>query len=172
MKIKIWVFIISIYTITLYPQSSNINWWDFSSGYGISSNANSKVESVAGQNFIGVSGNGNTQLIGGFFYSYSNIITGVKTNHELLPERYQLYQNYPNPFNPSTIITWQQPSESHVLLKIYNILGKEVSTIVNEIKPAGKYKITFDASNLASGVYFYRLITNSFNETKKMILIR
>jgi len=83
-----------------------------------------------------------------------------------------LSQNFPNPFNPATIISWQVPVSSHITLKVYDDLGKEVSTLVNEEKPAGKYEVEFDASALASGVYFYTIIAGDFMDTKKMILMK
>ncbi|MBE0649530.1 MAG: T9SS type A sorting domain-containing protein [Bacteroidales bacterium] len=90
----------------------------------------------------------------------------------MIPTEYSLSQNYPNPFNPSTTIRYSVPSRSTVVLKIYDILGGEVSTLVNEEKDAGFYELTIDASGLASGIYFYRLQAGSLNQTKKMILLR
>ncbi len=171
-KIKILIFMISVLTFSLYAQSDKVSRWEFNSGFGISKNAGSEIITEAGQSFTGTSRNGNTTVISSLFSGNPAIFTGVNNMEESVPGKYQLYQNYPNPFNPSTIISWQLPVKSHVLLKVYNILGKEVSTLVNEVKPGGKYKIIFDAGNLASGVYFYRLITDSFTETKKMILLR
>ena len=102
-----------------------------------------------------------------------------------VPDRFILSQNYPNPFNPTTTIKYSIPnletrhaSSLHVTLKVYDILGREVATLVNEEKPPGNYKVTFDASHtehgqsLASGVYLYRLQAGSFNETKKLILLK
>ena len=94
------------------------------------------------------------------------------------PNQFFLSQNYPNPFNPSTVISYQLPVNGYVSLKIYNIVGKEISTLVNEEKQPGNYEITFDASKLSSGIYFYTLSVGSFGqvgsfvETKKMILIK
>ncbi len=85
---------------------------------------------------------------------------------------FRLLQNYPNPFNPTTVISYQLPVASDVNLKVYDILGREVATLVNQIKPAGSYDVTFDASKMASGVYFYRLQTETFVETKQMILVK
>ncbi len=89
-----------------------------------------------------------------------------------LPDTFQLAQNYPNPFNPSTTISWQSPVSSHQTLKVYDMLGNEVVTLVNEYRNAGSYEVTFDASNLASGMYLYRLQAGDYVETKKMILIK
>jgi hypothetical protein len=81
-------------------------------------------------------------------------------------------QNYPNPFNPSTAISFALPKASTVELKIFNLLGQEVATLLNEEKTSGIYQVEFDASTLPSGVYFYRLQAGDFVQTKKMILLR
>lgn len=85
---------------------------------------------------------------------------------------YKCYQNYPNPFNPSTTIRYQIPSAGHVTISVYNILGNEVNVLVNEFKNSGDYDITFNASGLASGMYYYRINVNNYSETKKMIYIK
>ncbi len=87
-------------------------------------------------------------------------------------KNFELYQNYPNPFNPSTKISWQTSYGSWQTLKVYNDIGQEVATLVNEYKPAGKYEIEFNAVTISSGIYFYRLTTGNLVETKKMILIK
>jgi hypothetical protein len=88
------------------------------------------------------------------------------------PNEFSLEQNYPNPFNPSTTIRFSIPTAASVQLKVYNILGNEIATIVNRKMPAGKYNVEYDASNHPSGIYFYTLTTNDFSETKKMTLIK
>jgi hypothetical protein len=85
---------------------------------------------------------------------------------------YSLNQNYPNPFNPATTIKYQIPELSFVTLKVYDVLGNEIATLVNEEKPVGSYDIEFDANALPSGIYFYRLQAGSFIETKKMVLMK
>jgi len=89
-----------------------------------------------------------------------------------VPEEYELFQNYPNPFNPETKIEYQIPTISHVTIKVFDLLGREVVTLVNDEKPAGKYSVTWDASGLASGVYFYRFKSGGFSETKRLILLK
>jgi hypothetical protein len=89
-----------------------------------------------------------------------------------LPEEFLLYQNYPNPFNPSTKISWQSPTSGRQTLKIYDVLGNEKATLVDEYKQAGSYEIEWNASDLPSGIYFYQLKTESFIETKKMTLLK
>ena len=85
---------------------------------------------------------------------------------------FELNQNYPNPFNPTTKISWQSPVGSHQTLKVYDVLSNEVATLVDEYKEAGKYEVSFDASRLSSGIYFYSITAGSFVETKKMIVLR
>jgi len=88
------------------------------------------------------------------------------------PKSIQLFQNYPNPFNPGTKISWQSPVSSWQSLKVYDVLGKEIAVLVNEEKPAGSYVVEFNAANVPSGVYFYRLRAGGFVQTKKMILLK
>ena len=101
-------------------------------------------------------------------FEYSNIID-IKVSG---PTHFSLEQNYPNPFNPSTTIEYSIPESGNVKLNVYNSLGEEVETLVNEEKPAGNYEVNFNASELASGIYFYQLRSGAFNQTKKMILIK
>ena len=88
------------------------------------------------------------------------------------PGRFLLNQNYPNPFNPTTTISWYSPLSGRQTLKIYDILGNEITTLVNEFKPAGNYEVMFDGRNLPSGVYYYRLQSGKFTITKKLVLLR
>jgi len=89
-----------------------------------------------------------------------------------MPRTFELGQNYPNPFNPTTLISYQLPVASEVSLKVYDVLGREVMTLVNGKQDAGSYNLNFNASNLSSGVYFYRLQAGSFVQTKKMMLVK
>ena len=100
------------------------------------------------------------------------LTTTSLTSEKSIPNSYHLSQNYPNPFNPSTTISWQLAASSFVTLKVHNVLGKEVAALVNEEVQAGMHSVNFDASHLSSGIYFYTLKTNSFMQTKKMILLR
>jgi hypothetical protein len=95
-----------------------------------------------------------------------------KSEEETLPTEYTLYQNYPNPFNPTTTIKYDLPNAGDVSLVIYDLLGRKVKELVNTKQQAGRYEIQFNASNLASGVYIYQLITDKFVNAKKMILLK
>ena len=86
--------------------------------------------------------------------------------------QYRLGTNYPNPFNPSTRIKFDVPSSKFVTLKVFDVLGREVATLVNEVKQPGSYMVTFSAEGLASGVYFYRMQAGNFAATRKLMLLR
>ena len=106
--------------------------------------------------------------------------TDIKiTNNEVIPTEFKLYQNYPNPFNLTTTIKFSIPSVGaehvqplHVLLKVYDLLGREIATLINEEKPPGNYEAKFDGTNLLSGLYFYTLYMGNYTETKKMLLMK
>ena len=106
------------------------------------------------------------------FESFGSIFKENPNLDPIAPTTFVLSQNYPNPFNPSTKISWQSPVAAHHTIKIYDILGNEVATLVDEFKPAGSYEVNFEALNLASGIYIYRLTSDNFTETKKMMLLR
>ncbi|MBE0538217.1 MAG: T9SS type A sorting domain-containing protein [Ignavibacterium sp.] len=101
-------------------------------------------------------------------FNYSNTVE----IEILAPNEFVLEQNFPNPFNPNTKISWQSPVGGHHTLIVYDVIGNEVATLVNEYKPAGAYEVIFDPSSLSSGVYFYKLVVDKFSSVKKMILMR
>jgi hypothetical protein len=112
---------------------------------------------------------GNNQRTGVY---NGSLITDVKDKTNLLPTQFSLSQNYPNPMNPSTTISFSLPSQSFVSLKIYDVLGREVATIVSEELPAGTYSRQWNAGKMSSGVYFYRLQAGSFTQTKRLVLLK
>ena len=132
-----------------------IGYWKFDEGTGLT---------TADQ-----TSNGNDGTISGAIW-----VPGISSVKDEVgfPMSYSLSQNYPNPFNPSTTIRFQVPNSSFVNLKIYDVLGNEVETLVNEEKSAGSYEANFNAAKLSSGIYFYKLETGNFVKTKKMILLK
>jgi len=104
-------------------------------------------------------------------FTYSEV---AEVTFNMQPSTFELFQNYPNPFNPNSVISWQLPVSGYVSLKVYDILGNEVATLVNDELEAGYYNITLNANQpqLASGVYVYQLRAGSFVQTKKMILLQ
>jgi hypothetical protein len=112
---------------------------------------------------------GTTQI---FSDSLNCSLVGVGNNSSTIPTVYSLTQNYPNPFNPVTRISYALPKDGFVTLRIYDIMGREVRTLVNEYKTANTYSVEFNASDLSSGVYFYKINVNGYTEMKKMMLIK
>jgi hypothetical protein len=88
------------------------------------------------------------------------------------PDMFTLRQNYPNPFNPSTTISYRLPKQSHVTLKVFDVLGREIATLVNRVEQPGDKSVNFNAINLVSGVYYYRFQAGNVIETKKLLLLR
>ncbi|MCZ7611159.1 MAG: T9SS type A sorting domain-containing protein [Ignavibacterium sp.] len=125
---------------------------------------NPSIEAVS---LTATDNNGNTS---GF--AFLELITDVEKENDEIPERFSLDQNYPNPFNPSTKISFSIPTEEFVSLKVFNSLGEEAAELINETKSTGNYSVSFDASNLSSGIYFYKITAGNFMELKKMMLIK
>lgn len=160
-----------------FSQTSVVTWSSFNIGFAVPSSANTRVCAVIGQAFVGSTQNTSTQVASGFLAH--PFISGVKTavedktpDESPLPTSYELKQNYPNPFNPSTTIAFAIPKPSAVTLKIIDMLGREIATLVDEKLPAGEHKVVFDTRSLPSGVYYYRLQAGEFSETRKLMLVR
>jgi plastocyanin len=105
--------------------------------------------------------------------SFVASVTGVEDQGtSLQPQIFQLEQNYPNPFNSSTVIEFHLPVTQQVKLKVYSITGKEVATLIDATMPAGNFTVPFEAANLASGIYFYQLVSDNFRDTKRFVLAK
>jgi hypothetical protein len=100
------------------------------------------------------------------------MITGFKQSSNWIPSQFMLAQNFPNPFNPSTTIRYELQLSALVKLTVYNILGQEIATLVNEQQQAGNKSVKIDMNSYPSGVYFYRMTAGTYTEVKKMVLIR
>ncbi len=131
-------------------------------------------------NSLAVDNQGNVYVTGGsdnvnntdfITIKYSSTI-GLQQVTTEIPSKLSLEQNYPNPFNPVTKIRFNVPAAQNIVIKIYSAAGSEMTTLVNEYLNAGSYESSFNASSYPSGVYFYKLISGSFTETRKMILIK
>jgi hypothetical protein len=163
----------SDYRIAKYDPNGNQLWRaDYpQSGTGSNEPEDMKIDREGN---IYVTGSGSNDYL---TLKYRQTPTGIAHEPEQMPVAYALHQNYPNPFNPTTTISFDLPQASYVKLVVLDVLGREVATLVNEQKKAGKYEITFDAKNvagssLASGVYLYRVKAGNFSEVKKMVLLR
>jgi hypothetical protein len=115
---------------------------------------------------------GSASIVSAFIGRYLGGTSSSEDPTEKPRASFRLAQNYPNPFNPTTTIAYQLPVGSQVSLKIYDVLGREVATLVNTRQSAGYYTFTLNASNLATGIYFYRLQAGNFVSTKKMMLVK
>lgn len=163
------VFLAILTTSILYGQSSIV--YDSGTNIDVSTGADVCASTITVNGTY--SGNGT-------FCNGPVDVEDEKEENFALPKKYDLAQNYPNPFNPSTVINFQLPTSGHVRLIVYDLIGNEVAGLVNEEKPAGYFKVEFNASKLASGIYFYKLKAGEpssgsgqgFVDTKKMILIK
>jgi hypothetical protein len=180
-RLKDFVLFLLLSTLTplcTLSAQAQIVWQSFGSGFANSRGTSSSIISVIGESFVGeASGNGIYLRSG--FGGFGSAMTSVKASQDKIPLAYTLSQNYPNPFNPSTVIAFGIPEASHVSLQIFDIVGREVSTLVNEDLIAGNYRSVFIADHLSSGVYFYRIVAarktdggRLFIETKKFMLIK
>jgi len=148
----------------IYQSNTGDYWSDFNFNELSKQNIYSMAENRKEILFVGTEHNG-------VYRSKKGVITAVK-KQPLIVSRFELKQNYPNPFNPSTTIIYTLAKESKVSLKIFNLLGQEITTLVETIQPKGKFKIIFNGALLPSGVYFYRLTAGNFTEVRKMILLK
>ena len=123
-----------------------------------------RARSTDGKIVVATHGNG--------VYASNIISTGIENQNNGKPKSFELSQNYPNPFNPSTVINYSTPRESFITLKLYDITGREVKTLISDVKPAGNYSYHLNGSALASGVYFYSLTAGNYTQTRKMILLK
>ena len=151
-----------------------------SNGGNVTSNSQFRIAGTVGQPVIGIAKNGTNNLASGFWSLPINLITRVaELPSAVVPWEFRLDQNFPNPFNPSTTIQFALPKNADVTVKLFDLLGREVATLVDEEFASGEYKLLFEAGELASGVYFYRIVGKTtsgtaerFVSTKKLMLLK
>lgn len=146
-----------------YSTDAGDSWEELNDGAGGSVFATRFAADSSGGIYVAVNGGGIFK--GGGGPNFINIELNT-------PGKFILNQNYPNPFNPNTRISWQSPAGSWQTLKVYDLLGREVATLVDEYKPSGSYEVEFDASDLSGGVYFYKLQAEGYSQTKKLLLLK
>lgn len=187
-KLLIISFLAILLLLLNFPasaQTSQITWSVFSTGYGESSSINNTVKSIVGEPLIGTSSNELSGIYTGFFSNTAamGILTEVKKDDvSEIPSSFGLSQNYPNPFNPSTNIKFSLPEQSSIKIVIYDLLGRKVKTLINDIRPEGVFTIRWSGENefnvnVSSGIYFYSLYAvgadnKKYTGFKKMILLK
>jgi len=150
----------------------------FGNGGGVSRGGGFGVQGTLGQPLVGTMTGPTSQSVVGFWALYGRLVTSVETLFETLPTEFRLEQNFPNPFNPETVIQFALPEASEVSLKVYNVLGKEIATVVEGRYSGGIHKVVWRPEREASGVYFYRLVAKSeksgrmFTSVKKLTYVR
>ena len=158
--------------VSLRVFDSDVNHGSFSHTRVYSVTAGSHDFYAVAENYVNQGGSGIAHIYASLTVEFiPDLITDVQQSQEIISD-YSLEQNYPNPFNNSTVIKYSIPKEGLVTLKIYNLLGEEVASLINETKQTGNYEVSYDATGLTSGIYFYRIQAEGFIETKKMILLK
>ena len=155
-------------TLEFDTDSDYVNEWNQSIDWHVYT-----YQLSAGEHYLSwvLSDGPSTAWIDNVFFPPNSVVEGI-SNKQDIPLAFRLYQNYPNPFNPTTTIEYQIPNQSHVVLKVYDILGNQVAVLVNKDESAGRYTVNFNASKLSSGVYFYRIEAGKFVQSKKLILLK
>jgi len=163
----------------IYPDvplpANNVNYWIPLSGSPAlsgSSFTNPNLNGFEVVSYRGAFGTANWTTGWTQFNPKNYEVIGINQISSNIPNNFSLKQNYPNPFNPNTIINYQLQKFSNVSLKVYDVLGNEVSTLVNQKQNAGSYEVGFNATALSSGIYFYTLKTEGYSETKRMLLVK
>jgi hypothetical protein len=176
-KIKIFMLYICVLMILAIQNLSfaqyKIKHSVFGNGFAVTKDSSFSAIGLNGQPLVGESDNSSYSAGSGFIYQSATIYTAVEQVESAhIPKEFRLDQNYPNPFNPSTTIQFALPKECEVILKIFDLLGREVATVVDEKMQAGEYKLRFEAEGLPSGIYFYIIQTERFRKVKKFTLLK
>ena len=148
------------------PNEITVAYWDSSKWVALNSILSSTKDMIIAE----------VNKLGQFVVTKKTYVEASEVKPEI-PDKFELYQNYPNPFNPETSIRFDLPKDSYVTLKVYDVLGREIKTLVSEFKPAGSYLVTWDGKDkygrkVSSGVYFYRMTAGEFTKVRKMIITK
>ena len=176
MRIKLYSFILLLACALVFCNGAfaqyKLKRSDFTNGAGPTSNSHYSSVVNVGIPLLGEASNDSYITKSGPIALALELQTDVLHDPEMVPEEYRLDQNYPNPFNPSTTISFGLPKPGKVTIKLYNMLGREISTLVDEEMQAGEHKVIFSAEELPSGVYFYRLQTESYVAMRKAMVVK
>lgn len=164
--------VLCIYCAILLTSSTVMAQGNFLSALGTSKTTGLNVISSIGEPFLGISKADNIFVMGGNLNQISSIFVGTESIGEVSYPQYELFQNFPNPFNPITKIQFAISKSEMVVLKIFDIAGNELGTLVNEYKVPGVYTVYFNGAKLSSGVYFYRISAGNYTAVKKLIVLK
>lgn len=172
-KLNFSVFFIFGFSMQTAIAQTQITHQIISNGGATMSNGSYSLTGTVGQPAIGFGSSADHTLSGGFWAQAGVVVTSVEEiQQNALPETFRLDQNYPNPFNPTTTIQFAVAQRSHVSLKLFDLLGRQVAALVEEEMTAGEYKLQFEAAHLPSGIYFYILKADHFVASKKLTLLK
>ena len=144
----------------------------FGNGGIIVADSSHQFYCTVGLPFNGLTEDDSSRISTGFWFVSKELVTAIEADVKTIPQSFCLEQNYPNPFNPTTTIRFALPEQSFVRLSLYNVLGNEITVLVDDDMAPGEYDIVLDARNLSSGVYFYRIQTEGFIRTKKLMVLK
>ncbi len=164
------LFILVFFTLVL--SQTEVSCGVIGNGGGDVEGSNFKLSGTLGQIAPGIISGNKFSVKGGFWYEIADVVTAVEQISWEIPKEFKLEQNYPNPFNPSTTIKFEVPVRTELSLTIFDIMGREILTLVHGVYEPGKYEVVFNAKNLSSGMYFYRLVSKNFVKTKKLLLLK
>ena len=171
--VRLTLILVLLLTVTCrLTYSQEIEWSVFSSGFARSAVASASVISSVGEPLVGFSATGTTSIHSGSLSRGFVLVTGLTVSNALLPREFSLHQNYPNPFNPSTTIRFDLPIATYVTIRIYDIRGRQMSTVVDEEKPAGVHQVAVSLPSLSSGMYLYRILAGDYVKTMKLVLLK
>jgi hypothetical protein len=153
-------------------QTSSVPWSACMSGFLVSTSSSSMLKSAVGQPFVGTMQGSSSKVQSGFLADTLFHTLVSVSQAEGLPGEFALQQNYPNPFNPKTAVSFQLPAASKTKIAIYDMLGREVTVLVDEQKNPGGYEVTWDASGFSTGVYICRMTAGDFVASRRMVLVK
>lgn len=166
------IIMIAVLPLQIIFAQHQIPYYIIGGGGGMVSSTNNIISFTLGESTAGKCSNASNIGTMGFWSVYQQDVLTSVDNEEQIPVEYKLEQNYPNPFNPTTTIKFAVAEKAGVLIKIYNITGEEISTLVNEEKDRGWYETKFNAGSLSSGIYFCRMQAGNYVSIKKMMLLK
>lgn len=163
---------ILLFLLPLQAQQYSVKHGHIGNGAGSALNPTNAVKAAIGQPVQGIALNTSNIAYAGFWHIYPRTLVGIGDLPLNTIKEFELFQNYPNPFNPATKIRYAVPKRENVRLEIYNVLGQRVAVLVDEVRSPGIYTVDFNASQLASGLYVYRMQAGNFHSIKKMLLTK